>query len=64
MDPEELLPKKKAPEILLGQDLSDMSEHELHARIAAMEAEISRCRAAITNRQSTKAAAANFFRKP
>jgi uncharacterized small protein (DUF1192 family) len=42
MDPEDLLPKKKAPEILLGQDLSEISEHELVARIAALEAEVAR----------------------
>jgi uncharacterized small protein (DUF1192 family) len=63
MDPEDLLPKKEAPEILLGQDLSEMSEHELVARIAAMETEIARCRSAISARQSTKSAADTFFRK-
>jgi len=63
MDPEELLPKKKAPDILLGQNLSEMSEHELAARIAALETEIARCRSAIAARQSTKAAADTFFRK-
>ncbi len=63
MDPEELLPKKKAPEILPGQDLSAMSEHELTARIKALEEEIARSRAAIAARQSTKAVADAFFRK-
>ena len=63
IDPEELLPKKKAPEILLGEDLSAMSEHELTARITALEGEIARSREAIRARQSTKSAADAFFRK-
>ena len=64
IDPDELLPRKKpAAEILLGQDLSVMSAHELEARIAAMEAEIARCREAITSRHATKSAADAVFRK-
>lgn len=63
VDPEELLPRKKTPEIILGQDLSTMSEHELIARIAALDAEIARSREAIQSRQTTKAAADAFFRK-
>jgi uncharacterized small protein (DUF1192 family) len=63
-DPDELLPRKKpASEIVLGQDLSAMSAHELEARIAAMEEEIVRCRDAIKARNSTKTAADAFFRK-
>ncbi|HEY2445688.1 MAG TPA: DUF1192 domain-containing protein, partial [Rhizomicrobium sp.] len=58
-----LLPRKKAPEIVLGGDLSAMSEHELAARINALEAEIVRCREATVERQSTKAAADSVFRK-
>lgn len=63
IDPEELSPRKKMPEIVLGQDLSTMSEHELVARIAALEEEIIRSRDAIKARQSTKTAADAFFRK-
>ena len=63
IDPEELLPKKKKPEIVLGEDLSEMSEHELVVRIGALETEIDRSREAIAARQSTKAAADSFFRK-
>ena len=63
VDPEELAPKKKKPDIQLGEDLSEMSEHELVARIAALETEILRSREAIAARQSTKAAADSFFRK-
>lgn len=63
IDPEELQPKKKKPEIALGEDLSTMSEHELTARIAALGAEILRCREAIAARRATKAAADVFFKK-
>lgn len=63
IDPEELSPRKKMPEIILGQDISTMSEHELVARIAALEEEISRSHDAIKARQSTKSAADAFFRK-
>ena len=63
IDPEELSPRKKMPEIVLGQDISTMSEHELVARIAALEEEIARSREAIKARQSTKSAADAFFRK-
>lgn len=64
IDPDELLPKKKKlTEITLGDDLSAMSEHELQARIAALEGEIERCRTAIGARKSTKSAAEAFFRK-
>jgi uncharacterized small protein (DUF1192 family) len=63
IDPEDLLPKKKKPDIVLGEDLSEMSEPELVIRIAALETEIVRSREAIAARQSTKAAADSFFRK-
>jgi uncharacterized small protein (DUF1192 family) len=63
VDPEELLPRKKPAEIVLGQDLSAMSAHELEERIAELDAEIARCREAIKSRGSTKAAADAFFRK-
>lgn len=62
IDPDELSPRIKTPEFALGQDLSAMSEHELAARIAAMEAEIARCREAMTARQATRNAAAAFFK--
>jgi uncharacterized small protein (DUF1192 family) len=63
IDPEELLPKKKKVEIVLGEDLSEMSEHELVARIAALETEVLRSREAIAARKSSKSAADSFFRK-
>lgn len=63
IDPEELLPRKKAPEIVLGEDLSAMSGFELNARIAALETEIARCRDAIAARRATKSAADSFFKR-
>lgn len=63
IDPEELLPRKKPPEIVLGEDLSAKSEFELDARISALEAEIARCREAIAARKATKSAADSFFKR-
>ena len=63
IDPEELLPRKKQPEITLGEDLSAMSAHELERRIATLEGEIARCREAITQRNATKSAADAFFKR-
>ena len=63
IDPEELLPRKKAPEIVLGEDLSAMSEFELDTRIGRLEGEIARCREAITHRRATKNSAAAFFKR-
>jgi uncharacterized small protein (DUF1192 family) len=62
LDPDDLPLKKKHTEIVLGQDLYAMSEPELAARIADMEAEIARCREAIAARRATKDAAAAFFK--
>jgi uncharacterized small protein (DUF1192 family) len=63
IDPEELQPRKKAPEIVLGEDLSAMSEFELNARISALESEIARCHGAIAARQTTRSAADAFFKR-
>lgn len=63
IDPEELLPRKKSPDVVLGEDLSAMSEFELAARIEKLEAEIVRCREAITSRKATKSAADAFFKR-
>lgn len=62
-DPDDLLPKKPKIEIIIGQDLSAMSEFELAARILSLEAEIARHREAMAARKATKAAADSFFRK-
>ena len=48
MDLDELQPRKKPPEIVLGEDIGALSAHELEARIA---------------RLATKSAAENFFKK-
>ena len=63
IDPEELLPRKKAPDIILGEDLSAMSAHELEHRIGRLETEIARCREAIVARNATKSAADAFFKR-
>ncbi|HXC56903.1 MAG TPA: DUF1192 domain-containing protein [Rhizomicrobium sp.] len=63
VDPEELLPRKKLPDIVLGQDISAMSAHELELRIAALEGEIARCREAIVARNATKSAADAIFKR-
>ncbi len=62
IDLDELSPRKKPADVVLGADLSAMSEHELDGRIALLEAEIVRCREAIVARKATKAAADAFFR--
>ena len=61
MEPDE--PRKKAPAIILGEDISTLSAHELEARIAELEAEIARARIAIAARLATRSAAENFFKK-
>lgn len=62
-DPEDDLPKKpSAATLTLGSDLSALSAFELEARIADMEAEITRCRDAIKARAATKSAADAFFK--
>jgi len=63
IDPEELLPRKKAADIVLGEDIAAMSAHELAHRIALLEAEIARCREAIVAREHTKSAADAFFKR-
>ena len=63
MDLDDLQPRKKLPEIVLGEDISAFSAHELEGRIKRLEEEIARCRAAITARHATKSAAEGFFKK-
>jgi len=63
MDIEDLEPRKKLPDIVLGQDISALSAHELEKRIARLEDEIARCKIAIKDRLATKSAAENFFKK-
>ena len=61
MDLEE--PRKKLPDIVLGEDISTLSAHELEQRIARLEEEVLRCREAIKARHATKSAAENFFKR-
>jgi len=63
IDPDELQPRKKQPDIILGEEISALSAHELENRIAALEAEIVRCREAIRARNATKSAADAFFKR-
>jgi len=63
IEEDELAPRKKPPQYLLGEDLSAMSEHELESRILAFENEIARCREAIASRRATRSAADRFFKK-
>jgi uncharacterized small protein (DUF1192 family) len=63
MDSDDLQPRKKLPDIVLGEDIFAFSAHELEKRIARLEEEIARCAAAIKARQATKSAAENFFKK-
>ena len=63
MDLDELEPRKKLPEIVLGEDISTWSAHELEKRIVRLEEEVARCKLAIQARQSTKSAAESFFKR-
>ena len=63
IDPEDLQPRKKLPDLVLGEDISALSAHELEARIARLEEEIARCKAAIQVRHATKSAAESFFKR-
>ena len=63
MELDELQPRKKLPDIVLGEDISTLSAHELESRIARLEEEVARCRQAIASRHATRSAAENFFKK-
>jgi uncharacterized small protein (DUF1192 family) len=61
MDADE--PVKKPTAIVLAEDISALSAHELELRITRLEVEIARCRDAIKARLATKSAAESFFKK-
>jgi len=64
MDSDELEPqRKKLPDIVLGEDISALSAHELEKRIARLEEEIARLREAIKARNATRSAAETFFKR-
>ena len=61
MDLDDIQPIK-TPEIVIGEDLALLSVAELEHRVQILESEIARIREAIAGKQSSKAAAAAFFR--
>ena len=63
IDLDEIQPRKPKLDIVLGEDLSALSAHELEKRIAALEAEIGRARDALHSRAATKSAADAFFKR-
>lgn len=63
IDLDELEPRKPKLDIVLGEDLSALSAHELEKRIAALEAEIVRAKDALRSRATTKSAADAFFKR-
>ena len=50
------------PNMVIGENLDDISVAELEQRISDLDSEILRLRAEIVKKQSSKAAAAAFFR--
>ena len=63
IDLDELAPRKPKSDIVLGEDLSAFSAHELEKRIAALETEILRAKDALRSRAATKNAADAFFKR-
>lgn len=63
IDLDELEPRKPKLDIVLGEDLSALSAHELERRIAALDAEILRAKDALRSRSATKSAADAFFKR-
>jgi len=63
IDPDDLAPRKKLPDIVLGEDIATLSAHELETRIGRLEQEVARCREAIAARHATRSAAENIFRR-
>ena len=61
MDWDDITHKKKL-EIVVGDDLSNISVAELHERVDALTDEITRIRAEIQAKKSTKNAADDIFK--
>jgi uncharacterized small protein (DUF1192 family) len=55
-------PRKAASTHEIGQNLEDLSVHELEVRITALKAEIARLEAARKAKQTSLDAAATFFK--
>lgn len=62
-DPFGIRPAKLPAAHEIGADLSTLSEAEIEERIALLEAEIARLRAALAGKQSSRAAADAFFKR-
>lgn len=56
-------PRKKPPSHEIGQNLDTLSVDELDERIALLEQEIERLKAARQSKQASKAAADAFFKR-
>ena len=54
-------PKKKA-NMVIGENIDDISVAELEHRIVVLDSEINRLRLEIAKKQASKAAAASLFR--
>ncbi len=65
MDAEDFLPRRKDDPLaqLAREDLDPLSVAELHARIAALEAEIARCRSQAERATTHRASADALFRR-
>ena len=55
-------PPRKAPAHEIGQNLDDLSIHQIEERIALLEAEIARLQEARKAKQASLGAAAAFFK--
>lgn len=65
MDTEDHIPRiKSLIQALALEDLGAHSLDELDARIAALEAEIDRCRATMASKRQVLGAAETMFKKP
>jgi uncharacterized small protein (DUF1192 family) len=65
MDLDEILGPKPGDPLaaLVAQDLDPLSVAELHARIAALEGEIARCRARLAGAVQHRASAESLFKR-
>jgi uncharacterized small protein (DUF1192 family) len=55
-------PPRRAPSLEIGQNLDDLSVHQIDERIALLEAEIARLKEARAAKQASLGAAAAFFK--
>ena len=61
-DPRFAPPPGKARAIIVGENVDDLSAHDLAERIEGLRAEIARIEALIRSREATRAAAAAAFK--